>query len=367
MDIFTARSWLVFQQIPGLTYGQKHELLTVFGKPQALFEQEDLSFLPQPSRLVVQALQQQGSSHECYQRADAILEQAEKEGVHILCLNSEAYPHLLSEIHRPPFILYAKGQVNLLESAQLGVVGARKATALAKKITREWCAMLAQAGITITSGLALGIDSHAHQGALQASGKTIAVMANGLDQIYPARNSAMADEILEQGLLLSEFTFGTPPMREYFPQRNRLISGLSLAVWVVEAAMRSGSLITARYAMEQGRDVLATPSAVNNGMAKGCHHLIKQGAQLVDGCEDILQALALPLSFSCQTASEAKAKEALSTQAEFVLSLMNAAPVHINELAKASSLSVDQLAVELTLLELEGKIANQAGYYQKIV
>lgn len=368
MDIFMTRSWLVFQQIPSLSYGQKHELLSVFGGPQALLEQESLDFLPEPSRLAVQALQQQGCHHAYYRQADAILEQAEKDNVQILHLSSEAYPRLLREIHQPPFVLYAKGQMDLLDSAQLGVVGARKATSLAKKITQEWCATLAQAGMTITSGLALGIDSHAHQGALQVGGRTIAVMANGLDQVYPARNNILAGEILEQGLLLSEFTFSTPPRREYFPQRNRLISGLSLAVWVVEAAMRSGSLITARYAMEQGRDVLATPSAVNNGMAKGCHYLIKQGAQLVDSCEDIIQALALPLSFSCQTEDdEISRKTTLSMQAEFVLSLMSAAPMHINELVQVSGIAVESLGAELILLELEGKVAHQAGYYQKLV
>lgn len=365
MDIQTIKSWLIFQRIPGLSYAQKQELLSVFMRPQTLFEQENLDFLPEPSRFCLQALQQQGDRNELSQQAEQIIEQAMQNKVHIICLGDESYPSLLSEIHQPPWVLYAKGQLDLLNSAQLAVVGARKASPLAQKTAEQWCQALAQAGITITSGLALGIDICAHQGALQSSGKTVAVLAHGLDEIYPAKHQVFAEHIIEQGLLLTEFAFATPPRREFFPQRNRLISGLSLAVWVVEAALKSGSLITARYAMEQGRDVLATPGAVNNGMAKGCHYLIKQGAQLVDSCEDILQALALPLSFVL--AHEEKEQPLISETAQRVLAAMSGTLTHINELVQESGLSVEVLASELIMLELAGKVANQAGYYQKLV
>lgn len=372
MDVSTIKSWLVFQRVPALNYQQKQELLSVFIRPQTLFEQDNFDFLPEASRLCLQALQQQGEQHELSQQADSIIERALQEDVDIVCLSDERYPSLLREIHQPPFVLYLKGQVELLESAQLAVVGARKASPLAKKTAEQWCQALAQAGITITSGLALGIDASAHQGALAATGKTVAVLAHGLDHIYPARHQAMAKQIAENGVLLTEFAFDMPPRREFFPQRNRIISGLSLAVWVVEAALKSGSLITARYAMEQGRDVMATPGAINNGMASGCHHLIKQGALLVDHCEDILQALALPLSFAVQASETVGAaeQEELVEHGELtgqVLQIMSSTAMHINDIAKISGVPVQQLASELMMLELAGKIAHQAGYYQKLI
>lgn len=366
MDVQAIKPWLIFQQIPSLSYAQKQELLSVFSQPQTLFEQDGFDFLPEASRLCLQALQQQKDAHELSQQAERTIEKAAHNNVHILCLDDKNYPHLLHEIHQPPLVLYAKGQLEALNLAQIGVVGARKASPLARKTAEQWCQALTQAGIVITSGLALGIDICAHQGALQGGGKTIAVLAHGLDEIYPARHQPFAEQIIEQGALLSEFPFSSPPRKEYFPQRNRLISGLSLAVWVVEAALKSGSLITARYAMEQGRDVLATPGAVNNAMAKGCHSLIKQGAQLVDSCEDILQALALPLSFALELKEEDK-QQPISEIAQRVLTAMSGTPTHINELAHESGLPVELLASELIMLELAGKVANHAGYYQKLV
>lgn len=368
MDFQELKAWLIFQRLPSLSLSLQHELLSVFGSPQAVLALEEIDFLPKPTQSAIRQLQQQSEQHGLAVQAEAILARSCEQNVKLVCLNDERYPALLKEIHRPPLLLYLKGRMELLSSPQLAVVGSRRATALAKQTTQLWCEQLAKAGMTITSGLALGIDTCAHEGALRGEGATIAVLAHGLDKIYPPRNQKLAGEIAECGLLVSEFAFGEPPRREHFPQRNRLISGLSLAVWVVEAAQRSGSLITARYAMEQGRDVFATPGAINNGLAMGCHQLIKQGALLVDSCDDILQALALPISFALGEQQKiTAAKPALSELAARILTNMSGTPMHINEISQLSGIDVALLASELIMLEVEGKIANQAGYYQKLL
>lgn len=359
-------SWLIFQQLPKQTDKLAHQLLQCFTLPQQLLQAEDLQGVPVEMQSAIRSLQKQGQSHPLYQQAEQIAAQAEKERVHILTLDSPHYPALLAEIHQPPILLYVKGHITCLQNMQLAVVGSRKSSPLANQISQQWSEALSLAGLSITSGLALGVDGHAHQGALQAQGTTIAVLAHGMDKVYPARHKKLAEAIIEKGALVTEFGFNQPPRREHFPQRNRIISGLSLAVLVVEAALKSGSLITARYAMEQNRDVLAVPGAVNNVMAKGCHHLIKQGAQLVENCDDILQALALPISFTCQR--EENASEcALSAESILILKVLSEGPMHINELQILCDMDSARLASELTLLELEEKVANSGGYYQKLL
>lgn len=207
----------------------------------------------------------------------------------VVPITSKAYPPLLKEVPHPPPILFVKGQVSTLHSTQLAVVGSRRATASGLQIAKQWSRALAARGITITSGLALGIDGAAHQGAL-STGKTIAVLAHGLNQIYPRAHQALAEEIVASGgALVSEFPIGVSPLKHHFPRRNRLISGLSQGTLVVEAALRSGSLVTARHALEQNREVFAIPGSIHSPLSKGGHALIKQGAKLVESLEDILQ------------------------------------------------------------------------------
>lgn len=366
MDSQTVMDYLVFQRLPKQTIKTSFTLLSRFISPAALFHAEDLSDLPESMRQAILAIQTQGREHALYQQAQAIIAQAEQHKVQIITLDDVRYPALLKETHQPPLLLYVKGDAAVLSALQLGVVGARKSTVLANKITFSWCDQLAQAGLVITSGLALGIDGFAHQGALHTNGKTIAVLAHGLDSIYPRSHKKLADEIIEQGALVSEFAFNEPAKREYFPQRNRIISGLSLGILVAEAALRSGSLITARYAMEQNRDVFAIPGALSNIMAKGCHHLIKQGALLVESADDILQALALPLKFNCINTTLPTLSH-LSPLAENILQQLAAGALHINELMALCSEDMSQLASELTLLELDGMVAQQQGVYQKIL
>lgn len=366
MDDQNTLAWLLFQQLPGQTPRLSRQLLACFHHPQNLLIADDLSGLPDGMQSSIRELQQQAEQHPLYQAARQTLLQAQEHQVQLITLDSEHYPELLKQTAAPPLLLYVKGQPDVLSSVQLAVVGARKATPFTLQLTRQWCKALAAAGITITSGLALGIDASAHLGALDAGGRTVAVLAHGMDQLYPRQHRRMAQQILENGALISEFGFGQPPLREYFPQRNRIISGLSLGVLVAEAALKSGSLITARYAVEQNREVFAIPGSVNNVMARGCHHLIRQGAQLVENCDDILQALALPLSFSVNEAVE-KSEYSLSANALLIINSMGAELMHPNDIQQGSGLDAATLASELMLLELDGVLAQQNGYYQKLL
>jgi DNA processing protein len=210
----------------------------------------------------------------------------------IITLSDAKYPKQLKEIYDPPLVLFTLGNIALLQQVQIAVVGSRNATATGREIAHAMAGELTQHNVVVTSGLALGIDAQAHCGALTSEGYTIAVVATGLDQIYPSRHKKLQKDILQNhGLIISEFEPGTPPKAGHFPKRNRLISGLSIGVVVVEASLKSGSLITARCALEQGREVFAIPSSILNKQAKGCHWLIKQGAKLVEECADILDEL----------------------------------------------------------------------------
>ena len=210
---------------------------------------------------------------------------------HMITIDSKDYPPLLREIPDPPIVLFAHGCLERLKNCQIGIVGSRNPDTAGRKLANEFARELVIAGATVTSGLALGIDACSHQGALDAGGHTIAVTGNGLDMIYPARHKALAEKIVDNGILVSEFPPGTKPMPANFPRRNRIISGMSTGVLVIQAALRSGSLITARYAMEQGREVFAIPGSIHNPLAKGCHNLIKQGAKLVESVNDIVEEL----------------------------------------------------------------------------
>ena len=199
-----------------------------------------------------------------------------------MTLHDARYPELLKQIADPPSILFVQGDVSLLAKWQIALVGSRNPSASGRDTAYEFSRYLAQDGITINSGLAMGIDAASHQGALAAGGKTIAVIGTGLDRVYPAKHRELAHEIASTGAIVSEFALGTSPRAENFPRRNRIISGLSLGTVVVEAAVKSGSLITARMAMEQGREVFAIPGSIHNPLARGCHQLIRQGAKLVE-------------------------------------------------------------------------------------
>ncbi|CAG0910748.1 unnamed protein product, partial [Cyprideis torosa] len=233
---------------------------------------------------------------------------------YILPITSEQYPSLLRAIDDPPPLIYVVGDPNLLSYPQLAVVGSRNATRAGIANAEAFSLHLASAGLGITSGLALGIDTAAHRGALKADGITLAVAGTGLDGVYPARNRSLAEEIARTGALISEFPIGTRPSPENFPRRNRIISGLSLGTLVIEAAAKSGSLITARLASEQGREVFAIPGSIHNPLARGCHQLIRQGAKLVETGDDILEELAAILNLDALNVVEKTAPECPGTE-----------------------------------------------------
>jgi DNA processing protein len=257
--------------------------------------------------------------------------------------------------------LYLKGQRSLLGNAGIAVVGSRNATPGGLLNAESFSSTLSQAGLTIISGLALGVDAAAHRGGLAGAGSSIAVVGTGLDLVYPARNKQLAHELAERGLIISEFSLGTPALAKNFPRRNRLISGLSRGVLVVEAALASGSLITARQAAEQGREVFAIPGTIHSPMSKGCHHLIKQGAKLVDDAQDILVELQLATAAAPTTVIETE------DAADPVLRAMGFDPVTVDTLLARAPAAADRIMMRLTELELEGTIAAlPGGRYQRL-
>lgn len=293
---------------------------------------------------------------------------------HVIFLSQAEYPAMLAQIHRPPPALFLKGDVSLLHTVQLAIVGSRNPTPGGIENARAFARNLAATGLTITSGLATGIDGAAHRGALDVkpemsnlgrSGHTIAVAATGLDRIYPARHRDLAHEIAEFGLLVSEFPVGIGPLQANFPRRNRLISGLSIGTLVVEAARRSGSLITARYAMEQGREVFAIPGSIHSPQSRGCHWLIRQGAKLVETAEDIVEEILPILSLEGDSHKQkTDANTILSALPETERTLLDAIgydPVSIDKLVLRTGMEVSELSITLSQLELKGLLGILPG------
>ncbi|MEX2151433.1 MAG: DNA-processing protein DprA [Steroidobacteraceae bacterium] len=284
-----------------------------------------------------------------------------------LTLDDPRYPPQLAVVPGCPELLYVSGDPAVLAMPQIAIVGSRSATAAGRETAFEFASALAAAGLAITSGLALGIDAAAHRGALAAGGVTIAVCGTGLDRVYPAEHASLAAAIASRGALVSEFSPGMPPLAVNFPQRNRLMSALSRGVLVIEAAARSGSLITARLAGEQGRDVLAVPGSIHNALARGCHRLIKDGAALVESPDDVLAVL----GFS-QVASPAKTASGapdvaendavrLDSGAEMLLNALGFGPADLDRLVERTGLAAHAVVSTLQMLELAGRVESLTG------
>ncbi|MFA0809661.1 DNA-processing protein DprA [Microbulbifer epialgicus] len=284
-------------------------------------------------------------------------------GVQLLYCSDTDYPALLKEISRPPPILYLRGRRESLSLPQVAIVGARRATVAGLDNARSFAAELARAGFAITSGLALGVDAAAHQGALQEEGATIAVLGSGVDRLYPRRNQALAGQIVDRGgAIISELPLGSGAEAKNFPRRNRIISGLSMGVLLVEAALRSGSLITARLALEQNREVFAIPGSIHNPMAKGCHHLIREGATLVETSGDV--ALQLGGLLAEPTADITEQEVPLNQHQQFLLNMLAGGPRNIEQLARDTGESSGELIALLMQMELEGLLEQLPGGYQ---
>lgn len=291
----------------------------------------------------------------------------------ILPISSPDYPSHLQQIAKPPPLLYVRGNINSLHLPQIAIVGSRRMTRGAEITAKSWGKSLAASGFAITSGMAIGIDSSAHKGALEApQGISIGVIATGIDRMYPSRNTDLAENIIEKGgALVTEFAPGTPPLPAHFPQRNRIISGLSLGVLVVEAAIKSESLITAKYALEQNREVFAIPGSINSPQSKGCHKLIKQGACLVETTTELVEELAGPLAsygekykYLTTVPKENSSTTLLSDEESQLLELLDYQPLLVDELV--TPWSMDKLLQLLIALELKGAIVSEQGYFSRV-
>jgi DNA processing protein len=360
------KAWLALDLIPGLGGEGIRKLLRQFGTPSAVLSQS-ASVLGQ---FVAPAAARAIALGPAEEKVEASLKWLEDESNHLLTLAEEDYPKQLLEIADPPPLLYLKGRREILGKPGFAVVGSRNATPSGLQNAEAFARNLSDAGFTIISGMALGIDAAAHRGGLSGAGASIAVVGTGLDLVYPARNKALAHELAEKGLIISEFSLGTPALAKNFPRRNRIISGLSRGVLVVEAALASGSLITARQAGEQGREVFAIPGSIHSPFSKGCHQLIKQGAKLVDEANDILVELqwggAKPAVVAKGDGTDSD-DDAEDGETDPVLDAMGFDPVSIDALIGRVKLPADQLIGRLTELELDGAIASMpGGKYQRL-
>ena len=293
------------------------------------------------------------------------MEWSAQAGNRLLVLHSPDYPILLRQISDPPLVLFVRGDPAVLREPQLAMVGSRNPSPIGRQTAYTFAKALAKVGLVITSGLALGIDAASHAGAIAGQGKTIAVAGNGLDRIYPKRHQALAQQIEHHGALVSEFPPGTPPRASHFPRRNRIISGMSLGVMVLEAAQRSGSLITARLAVEQGRDVFAVPGSIHNPMSRGCHGLIRDGAKLVESCQDVLEELVSEVARfqypSDKGDTQIRSAPVLATAHRQLLDNLGFEPTSVDVLVERTGLTADAVSSMLLELELQGFVASASG------
>jgi DNA processing protein len=373
--------WLRLLGTPGVGNVTARKLLTAFGLPHNIFAQSAAQLSQYVSARQAQALNQPPADLE--QQLDTTLSwlAAAPAQHHLLTLADSRYPSGLLDIEDPPLVLYVVGPLAEFAtdwgqgSTSIAIVGSRNPTAQGASNARHFASAMAQAGITVVSGLALGVDGAAHEGALDgaSSGQlaTLAIVGTGLDRVYPKSHLKLAHRIAQQGLLLSEYPLGTPPLAANFPQRNRLIAGLSRATLVVEAALQSGSLITARLAVEQGKDVFAIPGSIHATQARGCHALIKQGAKLVESAQDILEECNFPPMTTSTTlvepATPSDAPDANPDELQ-VLKALGYDPMGLDDLQNRTGLDIAKLQVLLMGLELQGLVARMPGaLFQRLV
>jgi DNA processing protein len=348
-------AWLTLCLTPGLGAATLRRLLKEFGLPENVLIADSASLARLAGTEAATALTS-GATAAAVERS---LRWAAADNHHIITLADATYPRLLLETADPPPLLYATGNPELLNRKALAIVGSRNGTAQGLRNAEAFAKAFSAGGLTIVSGLALGIDAAAHRGGLAGAGSTIAVLGTGIDVVYPQANAALFGDIAKRGLLLSEYALGTPSIGHNFPRRNRLISGLARGCLVVEAAMGSGSLITARLASEQGREVFAIPGSIHSPLSKGCHWLVKQGAKLVDSAEDVLAELG-----SWQYASTLPSAPDGS---KGLLEHMGYDPVDIDSLCARAGRPAERITAELLQLELDGLVATlPGGRYQRL-
>lgn len=358
--------YLLLNQIPGLGTASCLDLMDKFGSIRGLLSAKPETLPLDPSaKQLLDNYRQKGDESDIAQKVQAEIVWCEEHQVSIIPLSSEDYPVLLKQIHRPPPLLYVRGDITQLHRPQIALVGSRKPSAGGLENAMAFGRFLAASGFTVTSGLALGIDGAAHRGALKAGGNTIAVMGCGIDKIYPYRHTQLAEEIIANGgAIVSEFPIGTPPTPSLFPQRNRVISGLSMGVLVIEAALRSGSLITAREGLQQGREVFAIPGSIHNPQSKGCHKLLKDGATLVESAQDLVDELQGLMALKTEELGNnpqipllpPEAGASLSKEEQSVLAHIGYDPVTVDTLLARTKVSVRELGIILIRLELKASV-----------
>lgn len=376
---------LLLQHLPNTTTNTYWQLLKVFPSLEAALEANPEKLQKLLSEAAVSELlrhRHDSAASALSQKVQKALDWCQQQDVELVSIYSDAYPAVLREIPKAPALLYVKGRVSALTLPQLAIVGSRSPSPSGIATARDFAQHLAAGGLAITSGLALGIDQAAHEGAVEAGGATLAVMATGIDQLYPRRNQALAERIVASGgALITEFSIGTAPQAAFFPQRNRIISGLSAGVLVVEAAVKSGSLITARFALQHNREVFAIPGSIHNPLSRGCHALIKEGAVLTESADDIIQHLAGYLSLKWQElgltlpkAAGAPSGLALMERGELietpceaaVLAHLDYVPASLDQLTERTGLPVGELLASLLTLELKGLASSFNGGYTKM-
>jgi DNA processing protein len=362
------RAWLRLLETPGVGRDSARSLLAHFGSAEAAVAASVQSrkgvVAPGPAAALASLPPEFEARLAAARRW---FDSAGEETRDAIVIGDPRYPQALLESADPPLLLYVRGRVELLSAASIAIVGSRNPTAQGLENARAFAAHLSRAGFTIVSGLALGIDGAAHEGGLEGGAGTVAVVGTGLDLVYPARHRALAHRIAAGGLIVSEFAIGTPSLPPNFPIRNRIIAGLARGTLVVEAAVQSGSLITARLAAEAGRDVFAIPGSIHSPQSRGCHALIKQGAKLVDAAADILDELA-PVSAAASILSAAATAGAGIAPAEDpLLGAMGFDPIGLDELIARTGQSAAALSARLLDLELAGRVARSAGQvFQRI-
>jgi DNA processing protein len=367
--------WLALKLVPRLAIHKKLALVDAYGV-EALFSLPLLS--PLTSAHNVTAKQLAAFHHPNWLLIDSIINNSEGCNSEIITYDDPLYPRLLKQIYDPPLVIFIQGNKKLLNQSQIAIVGSRSASASGRDTAFELTQQLVKAGLVITSGLALGIDAVAHKGALTSNASTIAVVATGLDKVYPARHRALAQQIItHNGAIISEFLPGTLPKAGHFPKRNRIISGLSVGVLVVEAALKSGSLITARCALEQNRDVFSIPSTINNPQAKGCHWLIKQGAKLVEDVADIVEELTIDNKSGLQLKKQKESQEIVNKEidkksknnnlcVDELLASVGFEITPVDKVVFRSKLPIEEVLTRLTILELNGLVAAVPGGYLRL-
>ncbi len=358
--------WLALNRMKGVGPRVAARLLSVFASPTHLFNAtfDELKAAGVADRFITQVRNPDWKGVE----AD-LTWQAARADHHILTPAHTLYPTLLKELPDAPLVLYVNGAVDALNLPQIAMVGSRSASPSGLATAREFAAEMVQCGLVITSGLALGIDASAHEGALSKNGNTLAILGTGPDRIYPSRHLNLAERVKESGAIISEFVPGTTPRKENFPRRNRLISGLSLGTLVVEATERSGSLITARFALEQGREVFAVPGSIRNPQARGCHALIREGAKLVECVQDVFDELEAMAGFVRDSVNENQLENVTDETGinKQFLHNMGYDPISVDELVRRSGLTASDVSSMLLTLELQGHVAlQQGGMYQRL-